>query len=185
MGRRLGLLIGINQYQHSAFLPLQFAENDAKALAQWLVNSRGGNWIPSDVQLVLGSQATSELAEALIKQVCVNVAEPGDLVFIYFGGHAFVDEASGDGYLALANTRYEQPATGMHLMSLVRHALVRSRYSIASKQVPSGVCDELPRSISNRCLAQPCKAACNKHRAACCIVRAGGMNMRLRQAKKN
>ena len=127
MGRRLGLLIGINQYQHSAFLPLQFAENDAKALAQWLVNSRGGNWIPSDVQLVLGSQATSELAEALIKQVCVNVAEPGDLVFIYFGGHAFVDEASGDGYLALANTRYEQPATGMHLMSLVRHALVRSR----------------------------------------------------------
>lgn len=127
MGRRLGLLIGINQYQHSAFLPLQFAENDAKALAQWLVNSRGGNWIPSDVQLVLGSQATSELAEALIKQVCVNVAEPGDLVFIYFGGHAFVDEASGDGYLALANTRYEQPATGMHLMSLVRHALVGSR----------------------------------------------------------
>lgn len=127
MGRRLGLLIGINQYQHSAFLPLQFAENDAKALAQWLVNSRGGNWIPSDVQLVLGSQATSELAEALIKQVCVNVAEPGDLVFIYFGGHAFVDEASGDGYLALANTRYEQPATGMHLMSLVRHALVDSR----------------------------------------------------------
>jgi len=127
VGRRLGLLIGINQYQHSAFLPLQFAENDAKALAQWLVNSRGGNWIPSDVQLVLGSQATSELAEALIKQVCVNVAEPGDLVFIYFGGHAFVDEASGDGYLALANTRYEQPATGMHLMSLVRHALVRSR----------------------------------------------------------
>jgi len=106
---------------------LQFAENDAKALAQWLVNSRGGNWIPSDVQLVLGSQATSELAEALIKQVCVNVAEPGDLVFIYFGGHAFVDEASGDGYLALANTRYEQPATGMHLMSLVRHALVGSR----------------------------------------------------------
>jgi tetratricopeptide (TPR) repeat protein len=127
VGRRLGLLIGINQYQHSAFLPLQFAENDAKALAQWLVNSRGGNWIPSDVQLVLGSQATSELAEALIKQVCVNVAEPDDLVFIYFGGHAFVDEASGDGYLALANTRYEQPATGMHLMSLVRHALVRSR----------------------------------------------------------
>jgi len=127
VGRRLGLLIGINQYQHSAFLPLQFAENDAKALAQWLVNSRGGNWIPSDVQLVLGSQATSELAEALIKQVCVNVAEPGDLVFIYFGGHAFVDEASGDGYLALANTRYEQPATGMHLMSLVRHALVGSR----------------------------------------------------------
>jgi tetratricopeptide (TPR) repeat protein len=127
VGRRLGLIIGINQYQHSAFLPLQFAENDAKALAQWLVNSHGGNWIPSDVQLVLGSQATSELAESLIKQVCVNVAEPGDLVFIYFAGQAFVDEASGDGYLALANTRYQQPATGIRLMSLVRQAMARSR----------------------------------------------------------
>ena len=105
MGRRLGLIIGINQYQHAAFQPLQFAENDAKALAQWLVNTRGGNWVPSDLQLVLGSQATYELAASLFMQICVNEAEPGDLVFIYFAGHAFVDEASGDGYLAFVSIR--------------------------------------------------------------------------------
>ncbi len=127
MSRRLGLIIGINQYQHAAFKPLQFAENDAKALAQWLVNARGGNWVPSDLQLVLGSQATYELAASLFMQICVNEAEPDDLVFIYFAGHAFVDEASGDGYLAFVNTRYRQPATALHLLSVVRHALVRSR----------------------------------------------------------
>ena len=127
MGRRLGLIIGINQYQHTAFQPLQFAENDAKALAQWLVNVRGGNWVPSDLQLVLGSQATYELAASLFMQICVNEAEPGDLVFIYFAGHAFVDEASGDGYLAFVNTRYRQPATCLHLLSVVRHAMARSR----------------------------------------------------------
>ncbi len=127
MGRRLGLIIGINQYQHAAFQPLQFAENDAKALAQWLVNARGGNWVPSDLQLVLGSQATYELAASLFMQICVNEAEPGDLVFIYFAGHAFVDEASGDGYLAFVNTRYRQPATCLHLLSVVRHAMARSR----------------------------------------------------------
>ena len=127
MGRRLGLIIGINNYQHAAFQPLRFAENDAKALAQWLVNVRGGKWDPSDLQLVLGSQATYELAASLFMQICVNVAEPGDLVFIYFAGHAFVDEAGGDGYLAFVNTRYQQPATSLHLPSIVRHALARSR----------------------------------------------------------
>ncbi len=127
MGRRLGLIIGINQYQHAAFQPLQFAENDAKALAQWLVNVRGGNWVPSDLQLVLGSQATYELAASLFMQICVNEAEPGDLVFIYFAGHAFVDEASGDGYLAFVDTRYRQPSTCLHLLSVVRHAMARSR----------------------------------------------------------
>jgi len=127
VGRRLGLIIGINKYQHAAFQPLQFAENDAKALAQWLVNVRGGNWVPSDLQLVLGSQATYELAASLFMQICVNEAEPGDLVFIYFAGHAFVDEASGDGYLAFVDTRYRQPSTCLHLLSVVRHAMARSR----------------------------------------------------------
>jgi tetratricopeptide (TPR) repeat protein len=127
VGKRLGLIIGINEYQHSAFRPLQFAQNDARALAQWLVNIQGGKWAPSDLQLMLGAQATSQLAEALITQLCVNVAEPGDLVFLYFAGHTFIDEASGDGYLAFVNTRYQQPATGLHLLSLVRQIIVRSR----------------------------------------------------------
>ncbi len=127
MGKRLGLIIGINEYQHPAFQPSRFAENDARALAQWLVNSRGGNWNPSDLQLLLGSQATSELTEALIMQLCVNVADPGDLVFLYFAGHTFLNEANGDGYLAFANTHYQQPATGLPLQSLVRQAILRSR----------------------------------------------------------
>ncbi len=129
MARRLGLFIGINQYQDTAFRPLQFAENDAKALAQWLVNARGGKWLPSDVQLVLGAQATQELTESLLMQICLNEATTGDVIFIYFAGHAFVTEFSKEGYLALANTRYQQPDTALHLFSLVRNVMVRSRAS--------------------------------------------------------
>src|SRR6266702_398647 len=73
MGRRLGLIIGVNKYQDAAFRPLKFAETDARALAQWLVNAQGGKWSPADVQLVLGAQASSELVESLVTQVCVNV----------------------------------------------------------------------------------------------------------------
>lgn len=129
MGRRLGLIIGVNSYADTAFQPLQFAETDARAIAQWLVNTKGGNWSPADVQHIQGSLATRELVETLIAQMCVNIAGPGDIVFIYFAGHAFLDETNGEGYLALANTQYRQPATGLHLYSLARQAMANSRAS--------------------------------------------------------
>ncbi len=127
MGRRLGLILGINQYQDAAFRPLQFAETDARGLAQWLVNTRGGNWAPGDLQLVLGAQATRELAVSLISQICLDMAESGDLVFIYFAGHAFLDVTSGEGYLALANTHYQNPTTGLHLATAMKQAIGRCR----------------------------------------------------------
>src|SRR5579872_3669576 len=129
MGRRLGLIIGINSYADAAFQPLQYAETDARAIAQWLVNTKGGNWSPADVQHIQGTLATCELVETLITQMCVNIAGPGDIVFIYFAGHAFLDETNGEGYLALANTQYRQPATGLHLFSLARQAMANSRAS--------------------------------------------------------
>ncbi len=129
MGRCLGLVIGVNSYQDSAFQPLQYAETDARAIAQWLVNTQGGKWAPSDVQLVQGAYASRELIESLITQLCVNIAEPGDLVFVYFAGHTFLDEVNGEGYLALSNTRYHQPATGINLPTLTRQSMGRSQAS--------------------------------------------------------
>ncbi|HEY4385970.1 MAG TPA: tetratricopeptide repeat protein [Ktedonobacteraceae bacterium] len=126
MSRRLGLIAGVNHYQDPQFRPLQFAENDAKALAQWLVNAQGGKWSPADVQLVQGAYVTKELIESLIAQLCLQNAEPGDQILIYFAGHAFVDERNGEGYLALENTTYQNSASGLHLFSFVQHVLARS-----------------------------------------------------------
>jgi len=127
MGRRLGLIIGINQYQDPTFQPLHYAENDARALAQWLVNAKGGKWAASDVQFAQGAQVTQALVESLVTQACLHIAESGDTVFIYFAGHAFVDEQHGDGYLALTDTSYRNPATGFHLPSFARQTMSRSR----------------------------------------------------------
>ncbi|MBV9231333.1 MAG: tetratricopeptide repeat protein [Chloroflexi bacterium] len=127
MSKRLGLIIGVNQYQDPAFRPLQFAENDARALAQWLVNVQGGKWAPSDVQHVQGTYATRELIESLIVQMCIHMAEPGDVVLIYFAGHAFLDEINGEGFLALANTRYQEPMTGIHLRAFAQQIMTQSR----------------------------------------------------------
>lgn len=127
MGRRLGLIIGIDQYLDPTFQPLRFAESDARALAQWLVNVKGGKWAASDVQFAQGAQVTRALVEALVTQACLHIAEPGDSVFIYFAGHAFVDEKNGDGYLALTDTSFRNPATGFHLPSFAQKIMSRSR----------------------------------------------------------
>lgn len=126
MARRLAIIIGVNQYQDPTFRPLQFAENDARALTQWLVNDKGGKWSSADVQLLQGAYASRYQIESLISQVCVNVAEPGDLALIYFGGHAFLDESKGESYLAVADTRYQQPSTGINLLSLAQNIVGRS-----------------------------------------------------------
>ncbi len=126
MGRRLGLIIGINSYQDATFRPLQFAETDARALAQWLVHNRGGNWNPADVQVLLGADATRELVESLITQLCLHMATSEDLVLLYFAGYAFIDQASGDGYLVGSNTRYQQSGSGINLLTLVSQVMARS-----------------------------------------------------------
>lgn len=127
MGRRLALIVGINSYQDASFQSLHYAENDARAIAQWLVNIKGGNWSPPDVQHVQGAYATHELIESLIIRLCTQNAGPGDLVLIYFAGHAFIDATSGDGYLALANTNVQQPGTAIHLPTLIQQSMGRSR----------------------------------------------------------
>ncbi|HLX55934.1 MAG TPA: tetratricopeptide repeat protein [Ktedonobacteraceae bacterium] len=129
MGRRLGLFVGINNYLDPTFRPLQYAETDAKAFAQWLVDARGAGWNPADVHLSLGMEATKERLQAQLIQLCAHAAEAGDLVFVYFAGHAFIDEAIGEGFLAGSNTIYRQPGSAIHLLSLMRQVLVPSRAS--------------------------------------------------------
>lgn len=126
MGRRLGLIVGVNSYQDTTFRPLQFAETDARALAQWLVHNRGGNWNPADVQVLQGADATRELVENLITQLCLNMATSEDLILIYFAGYAFVDQVNGEGYLACYNTRYQQSGSGLNLLALVSQVMARS-----------------------------------------------------------
>lgn len=127
MSRCLALIVGINQYQDTTFQPLQFAEQDARALAQWLVNEKGGKWSPADVQFVQGAYATHSLIEPLITQLCLTQAAPDDLVCIYFAGQTFLDERTGMGCLALTDTSYARAETALQLAPLAQQVMLHSR----------------------------------------------------------
>lgn len=125
--RHLGLIIGVNHYQDNTFRRLQFAENDARALAQWLVNTKGGKWSPSDVQLIQGSHATHDLVFSQIQQLCTMKAGAEDTILLYFACQSFIDERSGDGYIALANTSSHDVSSGLSLRVLYQQVLAQSR----------------------------------------------------------
>jgi Flp pilus assembly protein TadD len=129
MSRHLGLVIGINQYQDSTLQSLQFAENDARAFAQWLVNTQGGNWSPPDVQLVQGQHATKQVVEMLLLQIFVQKAEAGDVLLLYFAGNAFVDEQTGEGYLVAANSTSNDTATCINVRMIAQQVMARSSAS--------------------------------------------------------
>ena len=128
MRRRYALLVGIDQYTDTThFASLPFAQADARALYQLLIDPEGGGWSAEDVVYLEGANATRDELESQLRDLFLVRAQPDDLVLFYFAGYAFLDAATGDGYFALHNTTLDRPVTGLHLPTLVDHYLYDSR----------------------------------------------------------
>ncbi len=82
---RHAIVIGINDYADPAIPDLRFAESDAKAIYQTLVDPAIGRFKQDQVTLLLGKDATpSAIKAALYKLRGVG---KGDLVVIFYSGH--------------------------------------------------------------------------------------------------
>jgi hypothetical protein len=125
---RYALIVGIDYYNDSAhFIPLPFAQADAENLYQLLIDPERGGWQPQDVVYLAGDAATRDEIESQLRELCLVRAQADDLVLIYFAGHALLDPATQDGYLALRATQADRPATGLHVPTLVDHYLHDSK----------------------------------------------------------
>jgi len=128
MEHRYALIVGIDNYNDTAhFIPLPFAQADARALYELLVDPERGGWNPEDVIFLSGDVATRDEIESQLRELCLVRARPGDLVLFYFAGNAFLDPATRDGYLALRTTRIDRPVTGLHVPTFVDHYLYDSK----------------------------------------------------------
>ncbi|MDQ2907136.1 MAG: caspase family protein [Chloroflexota bacterium] len=129
MQHHYALIVGIDAYHDSAhFTHLPFAQADAQALYELLIDPERGGWRPENVVCLTGEAATRDEVEGQLRELClVRARQPQDVVFLYFAGHAFLDSATLDGYLALQATRADRPTTGLHLPTLVDHYLYDSK----------------------------------------------------------
>src|SRR5881275_3265582 len=128
MEHRYALIVGIDNYNDTAhFIPLPFAQADARALYELLVDPERGGWNPEDMIFLSGDVATRDEIESQLRELCLVRARPGDLVLFYFAGNAFLDPATRDGYLALRTTRIDRPVTGLHVPTFVDHYLYDSK----------------------------------------------------------
>jgi WD40 repeat protein len=122
------LIVGIEQYQDAThFAVLPFAQGDAESLYQLLIDPERGGWRTENVVYLTGEDATRDEIESQLRDLCLVRAQANDLLLIYFAGHALLDPATQDGYLALRATKAERPATGLHIPTLVDHYLNDSK----------------------------------------------------------
>ena len=128
MKHRYALIIGINNYNDTTnFIPLPLSRLDSQALYELLVDPEKGGWLPEDVVYLTGQEATRDEIESQLRELCLIRAQQDDLVLLYFAGHALIDPATQDGYLALRATHADRPATGLHVPTLVDHYLYDSK----------------------------------------------------------
>jgi len=127
---RYALIVGIDHYNDDThFMPLPFAQADARSLYELLIDPERGGWQAEQVVYLAGQEATRDELESQLRDLFLVRAQPQDLILFYFAGHAFLDPATGDGYLALQATQFERPVTGLHVPTFVDHYLYDSKAS--------------------------------------------------------
>ncbi|HXL36183.1 MAG TPA: caspase family protein, partial [Ktedonobacteraceae bacterium] len=128
MKHRYALIVSIHHYNDTNhFIPLPLALADSQSLYELLIDPERGGWLPEDVVYLAGDEASRDEIESQLRELCLVRAQQDDLVLIYFAGHALIDVATLDGYMALRTTFADRPATGLHVPTLVDHYLYDSK----------------------------------------------------------
>jgi formylglycine-generating enzyme required for sulfatase activity/uncharacterized caspase-like protein len=105
-GRNWAILIGVNEYLDPKIPQLQYCVEDARKLFETL--TRLGDFQPDRVLLLVDDQPKAHLRplrlnlQSQIEGWLAN-CQPQDTVIIAFSGHGFVDELTGEGFLAPAD----------------------------------------------------------------------------------
>ena len=132
IGQRWAVVVGISEYKDPRITPLNYADDDAVAMADFLRSPMGGSVPESNIRLLLNREATSEaLRDALF--VFLQQAAPEDLVTVYVASHGSPDPARpGNLYVLTWDTDVEAMAATAFPMWDVKTAL---RRQISSERV--------------------------------------------------
>ncbi|GAA2649102.1 hypothetical protein Adu01nite_85440 [Paractinoplanes durhamensis] len=81
------MIIGVNGAGvDSALQPIQYAQQDALALADVLCDSRSGNFSPSDITIFVGPEARADRIKERLRDIAL-ASDESDVLVVYFAGH--------------------------------------------------------------------------------------------------
>ena len=120
-GRKLAAIIGVSRYQfHDAGLnDLQYADADARAMRDFLLQPNGGGFKPADILYMENSGATTDAVRDALMRLLPR-AGPNDLVFIYIASHGSPDPFDPKKlYFVMNDTKVaDMPRTGFGMFEL-------------------------------------------------------------------
>jgi len=132
IGKRWAVVVGISEYADSRIADLRFADDDARAMADFLRSPAGGGVPESNLRLLVNEQATTEaLREALF--VFLQSAGSEDMVTVYVASHGAPDPTRASNlYVLTHDTDLDAMASTAFPMWDVKTAL---RRQISSERV--------------------------------------------------
>ena len=112
VGKYYALIVGISKYQDPKISNIQYASKDAQSIYNWIVSPIGGNYLQSNVKLLIDEDATKEnLMESL--RIWLKSSNEEDFVLLYFACHGTSDTIGSYNnlYLLPYNANYHKIST--------------------------------------------------------------------------
>jgi len=99
-GQRYAVVIGVSHYRDTRIQSLEFADRDAEAIRDFLLDPKGGGIAPANLLYLENENATfSNIRSALFE--FLTRPGPDDLAIVYFAGHGAADPMREDNYYLL------------------------------------------------------------------------------------
>jgi hypothetical protein len=99
IANKYALIVGVGQFKNEGY-NLKYANKDAHAIYDYLLDSRGGNIPQSNITLLTNEQATRSAIETELQNIKAK-AKKDDLVLIYFSSHGAHPDKYGNAHIVV------------------------------------------------------------------------------------
>jgi uncharacterized caspase-like protein len=106
-GKKFAVVVGVSEYKFTdaGLKSLNYADDDAKSVADFLQTPQGGSFSSADIKLLLNQDASIGAVRSALNDVAKR-AKAQDLIFIFIAGHGAPDPlASQNLYFLLYDTK--------------------------------------------------------------------------------
>jgi len=130
-GRKFAVIVGVSEYKFNdaGLKNLNFADDDALAIAAFLKSPAGGSFAAGDIKLLVNGEASLLSVRGALAETAKR-AKTEDLVFIFIAGHGAPDPVAPQNlYFLLSDTKVVDMAKTAFPMSELKQILDTQIYA--------------------------------------------------------